>query len=218
MLAAAIALGPLAHGAIQQTNSVSSGSQMAFPASAVDLIQISAVTLASEQHDEFTPFTYKGTTSTAALNDGLLGQDSINTDTAFDLDGKWTSTYFLDTAVNPQGYDITGIRAISGWIANRTNQSFELLFASVADPALFVSYGTFSYSPGNSGSAMITLTDSTGLLATGVAAIRFNVLNAGTVYREFDVFGQPTAVPEPASLLLALLGGATLLRRRSRVR
>ncbi|OPZ27085.1 MAG: GDSL-like Lipase/Acylhydrolase [Lentisphaerae bacterium ADurb.BinA184] len=210
---------PPAPGAtIVQTNIALDGSQVAIPPATDDLINVGQATLAGESHDGYAPFTLQGTSSTGALNDGLLGQDSVNTDTAFDLDGTWTSTYLLNTALRPAGYDITEIRTISGWIATRTNQSFELLFATVEDPALFVSYGTFSYSPGNSGSAMITLTDSTGLLATGVAAIRFNVLNAGTVYREFDVFGQPTAVPEPASLLLALLGGATLLRRRSRVR
>jgi len=214
---AVVALGPLARAAIQQVNSVSPVSQTAFPASSGDLIQVGAVTLASAEHSDFEPFTYNGTTSTAALNDGMLGQNSINTDTAFDFDGEWTSTYYLNTAASPDGYVITEIRSMAGWIAQRASQRYERRMRQ-AGQGLFTAYGTFELLYDADGSTMITLTDSTGALASGIDAVQF-VFRVPqiqgypeSVIRELDVFGYGVAIPEPASL--GLLVACTLLVRR----
>jgi hypothetical protein len=65
------------------------------------------------------------------------------------------------------------------------------------------------------------VTDDTGLLASGIDAIRFDILDTvssnagGVVMREIDVFGAATPVPEPSAAIL--LGGFCalfLLRRR----
>ena len=71
-----------------------------------------------------------------------------------------------------------------------------------------------TYSPFNPGgfsgdspanSSEVSLTDTTGVLATGVQAIRFTWIYTNTTLspdgqavRKVDVFGAPTTVPEPA--------------------
>ena len=192
---------------IIQTNAASP-SEIGFLASTVDLINSGASSLLSTTHTGYAPFSYAGSgpTSTANLNDGSAGlpyigtgYSSLNT-VGFDADGKWTSTYRLNTSVNTNGYDVTAIRTMSGWAAPRRDQQFEMQFATVAKPETFTSYGTYSYVPGGHGSARITLTDSGGAIAQNVSAVRFSVQQAGgvpTVYREFDVFGGPTGSGRP---------------------
>lgn len=212
-----------AHGAIVQASATTGPSQIAYPASSTDLIQAGSATLAGATHVGFVPFTFNGTTSTASLNDGLLGTDSVNTDTAFDAEGitvpgtwGWTSTYDLDTVLAPQGYAIAQVQTLAGWISDRAGQRIELLFSFVGDPS-FVSYGTFQLDFAGTGSSRLTLTDSTGAIASGVDAVRFLFAKPTTsgepVYREADVFG--SIVPEPVSVSLTVLAvGLSLFRRR----
>jgi hypothetical protein len=81
-----------------------------------------------------------------------------------------------------------------------------------------VNFQPFSDATTAGGSTKVNVTDTTGILATGVDAIRFDILDTfsnnagGVVMREIDVFG--TAVPEPSATLLFGLGGLVLLRRR----
>lgn len=188
-------------GDIIQTNAVSPA-ETGFLASTNDLINSGARALLSATHSGYTPFSQAGSgqTSTANLNDGSAGlpfvgsgHSALNT-IGFDTDGRWTSTYRLNTSVNPNGYDVTAIRTMSGWTAPRRDQRFELQFATVTNPETFISYGTYAYAPGGYGSARITLTDTAGAIAQNVSAVRFSIQQAGgnpTVYREFDVFGGP---------------------------
>jgi two-component system chemotaxis sensor kinase CheA len=67
----------------------------------------------------------------------------------------------------------------------------------------------------------VNVVDSTpgAFIATGVDAIRFNILDTissnsgGVVMREIDVFGS-AVIPEPNSALLIGIAGLTILRRR----
>ena len=192
-----------AHGQLIQTNEASS-SEVGFAASSVDLINAGAATLAAVTHSGYTAYNNSGSfSSTATLNDGssgtaysAVGSAALATG-AFDLDGVWTSTYTLNTSVNPNGYDLTSIQTISGWPGPRRNQRFELLISTVGNP-VYTSYGTYSYLPGGDGGARITLTNSSGTIASNVSSVRFSVQDAGTVFREFDVFGAPsTGSPSP---------------------
>ena len=69
---------------------------------------------------------------------------------------------------------------------------------------------------------LVKIVASSGYLATNVAALQFvfnGYENGGTAYREFDVFGVPSAIPEPstiATLLGAIALGSVLLARRRR--
>ncbi len=192
---------------IIQANAASR-SETALLASAFDLVNSGATSLASASHAGYTPYSAGGSmpTNTVALNDGGSGLPYIGYGNAalgtvgYDSDGRWSSTYRLDTSVNARGYDVSAIRTMSGWSSVARNQQFELLFATVDKPDTFTSYGTYSYSPGGFGGARITLTDSAGTIARNVSAVRFSVQQAGgisTVYREFDVFGSPTGSGRP---------------------
>lgn len=213
-----------AHAVIVQNNAFSGASEVAFPVSATDLINQGQPTYSSQSVSGFNAFTCcpPGPSDTAALNDGSAGTPSTSLGTAFDLDGTWTSTFNLDLSTNTNGYDLTGVNTFSGWPDARTDQKYELLYSTASAPATFISLGTFSFGPGAGGSAEISLTDSTGTLATNVAAVRFNIqapgLNAQdeTVYREIDVTGNASPIPEPASLGLLGLGALGILARRRR--
>ena len=159
-----------------------------------------------------------------ALNDGVIGADTSISDVAFDLDGTWTSIYTLDTREHTAGYDISEIRAIAGWPMPRADQQFEVFYATVLQPGVFVSLGTFSYLASDADGALSSMIDVSrdngSLLATGVGTLRFDFMSPGagheTAYREVDVLGTPTAVPEPLGAIWA--AGLMLLGRRGRRR
>lgn len=185
---------------ILQTTTIMAGTQTGFPVSNADLINFGSPSLASVQHENYTPYSHNASTSTAAaLNDGSAGPDaSALGAAAFDLDGTWVSTYRFSTSVAPHGYDVTGIHTISGWEQSRISQSYVLSCAFADAPETFVSYGAFHSlsSPAGSNSMQIALRDPSGVIARGVVAVRFEfrppAAGAETVYREIDVLGEPT--------------------------
>ena len=181
---------PSATASIVQSNSTSSASQTQFPCSTVDLINNGQATLSSRVDANYVSF---NGSSTATLNDGALGAASTVTTVAMDLDGTWLSTFYLNTNTAMSGYTITNISTYCGWIGDRACQKYEL-FLSFAGSENFVSYGTYSVTA--SGSSMIQLTATSGIIAMNVAAIRFSFLmpdnGSAPTYREVDVFGYPT--------------------------
>jgi MYXO-CTERM domain-containing protein len=228
----------LAEATVIPTPAFSDTQLAAFTPSATDLVNFDQATLTSRTEVGYAPFSNGGATSTAnALNDGVLGPttNSINPDlngTAFDIDGAWQTTFTLNTTLNPLGYDITSIATIAAWMVPRADQSYTVQYTTVGN-AVPQTLGAFSYPPNASGNpavaTMLTLSDSSGpgntiTGLTGVASLIFNILPPGgnnqTVYREIDVFGQPTGspVPEPSSCLLAAMGavGLAFLARRRR--
>lgn len=148
------------------------------------------------------------------------------------VNGNVTLTYDLTGSVT--GYDLTSIVSIAGWTTNAQHhaaQFYEVLFSVVGSTDYTslsltggaASGGKVSYDPiaSGQGSTKVTITeDSSGIIASGVDSIRFVLthqpdnLENDTVYREIDVFGNATVVPEPSVALLGGLGLLALLRRR----
>lgn len=194
-----------------------SSSSGAFPVSAVDLLNgnvgvVTGTALGGQEGTSANP---------AVLTNGLFGTGGGPLDLAqtVSIGNNTTITYSLNTVAFSQGFSITGINVYSGWRdAGRDNQNYSVLYSTVAAPAVFIPITSvaFAPAPANSGASMIT--DTTGTLATGVAALRFtfgNQENGYVGYREIDVagFGIVT-IPEPATLATLCLGGLALLRRR----
>ncbi len=182
---------------------------------------------------------------TSPLNDGqghttTTSQGTYWTETMGDEEKHLPVTYTctLNTTENTLGYDLHEICSYAGWNENGSalgNQKYELLVSTVGDDS-FTSLGIFEYSPfedddPNAASATkMALTSNTGVIARGVDAVQFILMNHGksninasidgTVYFEIDVVGVAT-VPEPTSVALLGIGGICLLGlylRRRRVR
>ena len=141
------------------------------------------------------------------INDGAAG-----TSGALWVGGNLptTVTFTLNTAISVGGYDLTQIRSIAGFTGNgqaQSNQGFELLTKAVGAGS-FVSHGQFDnvpFTPGSGmpaqASTMTTLTDSTGVIASGVEQVRLVLIDHGyssgawdgSFYIEVDMDGAPTA-------------------------
>lgn len=189
------ALPPVRGQTLVQSNAVSA-SQTAFQASAADLVNAGSSSLAGVDHQDYTG-DYGA--PIAALNDGLTGGIDAIGASAFDDDANWRSTFTLDTALHPAGHDITRIDTIAAWQASRTCQKFELYLSFVGAPAVFISYGFHAVTNDQGGASRVTLTDPSGRIATGVAAVRFDfkaprtgLVSDEPTVREVDVFGEPT--------------------------
>ncbi len=146
--------------------------------------------------------------STAAEYAEMLLEDS--TDTA---DG-WVAEYAFDTSVNTFGYDLTSIASISGLaFGDLDEQSFDIFYSVVGSDDWIELGDGFAGNASPDGGVRVTITDDTGVLASGVDGLRF--VSTGSLrgsYRELDVVGVATApIPEPAASLMLLTAGGLAL-------
>ena len=188
-------------------------------ASAVDLVNSGQSSLLSMD----VSVAPHGAFPATSLNDGISNSSANNKNVYFN-NLPSTVTFTLDTSVNTLGYDITGVNTFAGWNDNKgqfANQKYDLL-VSVVGSADFTSIHSLLYNPIADatafGASWVSLSDDSGLMATGVDAVRFVLQSPGsaTVYQEIDVMGfATTAIPEPATLgLIAIFGGSILFLRR----
>ena len=197
--------------------------QGAFGVSSTDLINSGSPDLLGRTDTGYTPFSFdSGTSTTAALNDGLQGVsyaagNGALSSGAFDLDGAWTSTFFLNG-----GFTIDRIETVASWVAARASQGYMVSLRLAGNPA-FTLLTTIDYMVSPAQSSRIVISDTSGPLGSNVDAIRFDFFTAAggvssreAVFRELDVIGTP--VPEPSSMGLFVFGGAALLLGRFRKR
>jgi hypothetical protein len=188
----------LARGAIVQSSFSNNTSQTYFPCNSNDLINAGQATIS---HTTYSPYVMWGS-NPGSLTNGDLGLPSSEAGSV-GSDYGWEETFFLDTSVNINGYSITNISVFGGWTGGRASQGWELSLAFQGDssPGTFYSYGRYGlvYNPGGDMSTKIELTDTTGVMASNVCAIRFAFYNGnpaqsqnGDKYREIDVFGVPS--------------------------
>jgi hypothetical protein len=216
----------------------SSSDELAFDSqiSATDLINIGQPSFASSANTvppvSQLPFTIDGANDglTASYVTDQAGAIAHNTWYLYE-DPDTTLTYALNTdpgtGGSATGYDITGVNVFTGWqdAFYFTNQKWTMRVATLANPTFTDVYAVDFLSPSDAKASMISLTDSTGTIASGVTSVQFYVekketeaLNLGIVFRDIDVLGAAT-VPEPGTIAMlgiaALLGLAAIRRRRA---
>ena len=192
--------------------------------SSTDLINAGQSTLSSATVSATNP-SFPGT----GINDGNYS-NTFTDNTFFQVPGNFpaTATYDLNLAVNVLGYDITSIKSLMGWAtvsAAQANQTYTIEVSTVGSasytPLATVSYKPFSDTDSPTAyETFVTVSDTGGVLATGVDSIRFTFTDPigvngvtpdsgtfeGTVIREIDVSGIPTS-----SLLIDEANSSTAL-------
>ena len=132
------------------------------------------------------------------------GQITTGTST---VAAQWGSTtpgahyveFNLNTTTAPQGYDISSIKVIQNGDGFRPRQAWKVAFKPVGSGSSFTDYFTLPATGNANQVNQVVLTDSVAaLLASGVAAIRFDFNDTGggfgwTWYREIDVIGSATS-------------------------
>ncbi len=167
-------------------------------------------------------FTNFGSAGAVVLNDGSFGRvGASGGDAALTGGGASITFNFL----SPQ--NIGEIATYSGWDNARGGQSYTVSYATAGDPSNFLTLASVFNNPfgGDSTSTRAVITDSSGVLASNVASVRFafngDLIAGPAGYREIDIFAaqaQAPAIPEPASWAMLIAGfglvGAVARRRQ----
>ncbi len=223
----ALAVGALAvptSAAVIQTSVFTEGTDTAYGTNALDndLINEGAPTLLS-----FTSSVPEEVWPESGVHDGSATGGGASGDYSY-WDAPSSVTLTFELTGSATGYDITSINTIYGYVAGNRHaaQNYSVYFATVAQPD-YTLFHTVDYDPSTAPnnvevSSQVTLTDSTGVLASGVTGVRFIAVDDADgdftevgVIQELDVVGNPT-VPEPASMALLAASGLLLMRRRRR--
>nr|MCU0781325.1 hypothetical protein [Akkermansiaceae bacterium] len=151
----------------------------------------------------------------SGINDGATQDFTApggNTFFQYDTHFPAAATYQLNLASAPNGYTIHSIRSFMGWATVsqfQANQTYTVEVSVVGSsgyrPLAHVSYKPFSGSGGNYETMVTVSEDTSGVLAEHVDAVRFlfadpgnaGTAPQGTLVREIDVEGSPTATAPP---------------------
>lgn len=217
----------IASAAVVTDFQTSSANQTNYPVSSTDLINLASTALSQYSQSGYVASPIDSYGPISALIDGDGGGITgfiPSPGGVMDLDGTWSFQVDLDIGNCPLGYDITSIQTFTGHTDNRKSQSYTLYASLVGDVTFFqIGDFTFDFNNQNPGSTRLTISDSTGVIASGVDSLRWDVRmpssGFATVYREFDVFGFSTVVPEPSTMLLwttlVAISVACVTRRKS---
>lgn len=111
------------------------------------------------------------------------------------------STIIYSLAGSISGYNLTNITVYGGWVNNqRDRQAYTIYYSTVTAPSNFIYLATVDYSPAIANyipsATRVTLVPASGLLATNVAAVKFDFTNPGAQngysgYARINIFGTP---------------------------
>ena len=152
---------------------------------------------------------------TLAINPTSGGDSSLNYLTCGNGSGAGSSVVYT-LPVTANGYGLTNITVYGGWRdSGRDQQAYTVSYSKVANPATFVTLGAVNYNPTNPAAVQsatrATLTPASGVLATNVAAVKFDFTtppseNGYVGYASIAVYGTP--IPSPPTGLTATAGSA----------
>lgn len=141
------------------------------------------------------------TARSLAISPTTGGENSFNYLSAGNGGGAGSSVvYTLPAGGN--GHSLTKIIVHGGWSdAGRDQQAYTVSYSKVATPTTFVPLTSVNYNPSNPAAVQSTtrstLTAANGVLATNVAAVKFDFTNPGSEngwvgYAQLAVYGVPT--------------------------
>lgn len=164
--------------------------QTNFPVSNSDLINEGSPFLSRWEGIGYTPCPIESYGPLSALINGNAGGSTgfrgglPTPEGVLDIaDGAWTFVVSLNTVIAPLGYDITRVETFTGHMwGNRKSQAYTLLVSRVGDES-FEAIGSFERSlfNWNGGSTVLTISDSEGVISSGVDAIRWDVYAASVL-------------------------------------
>ena len=156
-------------------------------------------------------FSLAGSGTVTVLTDGIfgalnytagIGGPSLGVASCGGSAGQ-SVTYLLSGS--PTGYSLTNIIVYGGWgDAGRDQQAYTVSYSKITAPTTFISLGSVNYNPSNPSSTLsgtrATLTAANGVLATNVAAVKFDFTtpapeNGYCGYAEILLLGTPSPQP-----------------------
>lgn len=120
------------------------------------------------------PVTHEGSSNSwATLTDGIIGTPGTTSGTVTPNNAT-TVSFPLDVVAQPAGYDLTTFDSYVIWgDSGRTNQNYTLQYSTVGDPTTFLTITAVANSDApDRKSTHTSITDTSGVLATGVHTIR----------------------------------------------
>jgi alpha-L-rhamnosidase len=115
------------------------------------------------------------------------------------------SAIIYSLAGSATGYNITNITVYGGWANNgRDQQAYTIYYSTVTAPNNFIPLTSVNYNPSVANDVQsatrVTVTSSTGMLATNVAAVKFDFTSPGSEngfcgYGQITIFGAATIPP-----------------------
>jgi hypothetical protein len=121
------------------------------------------------------------------------------------------------------GYNLTNITVYGGWgDSGRDQQAYTVYYSKITAPTTFIQLCSVNYNPSNPSSTLsgtrATLTPANGILATNVAAVKFDFTtpppeNGYCGYAEIQMFGVPTflTAANPTNIVVQVTGNSLTL-------
>ena len=146
-----------------------------------------------------TPSTHEGSSNSwNTVIDGTLGDTAGAPASSVTPNNGETVVFPLDLVAQPAGYNITSFDSYCTWgNRDRDNQDYMIQYSTVAAPTTFINISTVAIHTAVDRTTHTRLTDTSGFLATGVAAIKLifdRQENNYVGYREFILQDTPTTV------------------------